>query len=136
MFRYLLVSVVIVISLTTATPSFAGEFQAIGFEAVSMGGAGVATARGSFAPYYNPALLAEHRNKTEVSLSAGIGLREISVADSIDNLADIDIEDTLNTLTDEINDSFPSMPSLASELVDDIKAIRGELASIPDTNGL
>ncbi len=136
MFRYLLVSVVIVISLTTATPSFAGEFQAIGFEAVSMGGAGVATARGSFAPYYNPALLAEHRNKTEVSLSAGIGLREISVADSIDNLADIDIEDTLNTLTDEINDSFPSMPSLASELVDDIKAIRGELASIPDTNGM
>ncbi|MBN2178011.1 MAG: conjugal transfer protein TraF [Deltaproteobacteria bacterium] len=136
MFRYLLVSLVIVISLTTATPSFAGEFQTIGFEAVSMGGAGVATASGSFAPYYNPALLAEHRNKTEVSLSAGIGLREINVADSIDNLADINIEDTLDTLRDEINSSFPDPPSLSSDLVDDIKAIRSELSSIPDTNGL
>ncbi|MBW2638044.1 MAG: conjugal transfer protein TraF [Deltaproteobacteria bacterium] len=136
MFRYLLVSVVIVISLTTATPAFAGEFQTIGFEAVSMGGAGVATASGSFAPYYNPALLAEHRNKTEVSLSAGIGLREINVADSIDKLADIDIEDTLNKLSDEIVFSFPNPPTLESDFVGDIKAIRSELSSIPDTNGL
>lgn len=129
-------SVVIVISLTAATPSFAGEFQTIGFEAVSMGGAGVASARGSFAPYYNPALLAEQRNKTEVSLSAGIGLREINVADSIDNLADIDIENTLDTLRDEIVSSWPNPPSLGSDLVDDIKGIRGELSSIPDMNGL
>jgi len=136
MFRKLFLSVVVVIALTTATPSYAGEFQAIGFEAVSMGGAGVALARGSFAPYYNPALLAEHRNKTEVSLSAGIGLREISVADSIDKLADIDIEDTLDLIEQQIISSLPSLPSLGSDLVADIKAIRSELSSIPDTNGL
>jgi len=50
MFRKLLMRVVVGIALTTATSSFAGEFQTIGFEAVSMGGAGVASARGEFCP--------------------------------------------------------------------------------------
>jgi len=52
---------------------------------------------GSFAPCYNPALLAENPNKREVSRTADSGLREINVADSIDNLSYIDIDNTLLT---------------------------------------
>jgi hypothetical protein len=132
MFRKMFLTMVIMIALMAATPSFATEFQAIGFEAISMGGAGVATARGSFAPYYNPALLAEHRNGVQVSLSAGIGLREINIADSIDTLADIGIDNKLEDLETQIKGS--STPG--NDLINDLKAIRSELSSIPDSNGL
>ena len=47
---------VVVAAILLATPILAVEFQPIGFESASMGGAGVASARGSYAPYYNPAL--------------------------------------------------------------------------------
>ncbi len=81
----------------------AAEFQSLGFESSSMGGAGVACAKGSFAPYYNPALLAEHRHKLEMALSVGVGIRENDLVDHIDSLAEIGITDTLQQLSDNLD---------------------------------
>jgi hypothetical protein len=71
--------------------AWAGEFQPIGFESIGMGGAGVANARGSMAGYYNPALLASSPNLIEVTVGAGAGVREFNLAESIDNLSDLDL---------------------------------------------
>ena len=79
MFKKLLIYFIPVMVLVLSVPSSAAEFQIIGFDSISMGGAGTALSRGSFASYYNPALLAEHKNGLEMSLSAGVGLREVSL---------------------------------------------------------
>ena len=76
MFRKLLIYLIPVIMLVPSAPSCAAEFQIIGFDSVSMGGAGTAMSRGSFATYYNPALLAEHKNGLEVSLLSLIHISE------------------------------------------------------------
>ena len=39
----------------------AGEFQSLGGNSMGMGGAGVASASGSLAGYYNPALLTQKK---------------------------------------------------------------------------
>lgn len=66
MTRRLNTAVVLFIScLLIGSNSSAAEFQSIGFDALSMGGAGVASSRGSYAPYFNPALLAVPRHKTD-----------------------------------------------------------------------
>jgi len=84
------------ISLLTGF-AFALQFQPLGFKSIGMGGAGVACASGSAAAYYNPALLAKHKYTTEISISAGIGAREINLIDPIDKLANqYDLSDTLD----------------------------------------
>ena len=76
--------IILAITAMLAMPSHAIEFQSLGFDAGSMGGAGVAAAKGSFAPYYNPALLPEQLNGFQMSVSTGIGIREVNVVDQID----------------------------------------------------
>jgi hypothetical protein len=77
----------VISALLALSGVFALEFQPIGFEAVGMGGAGVANAIGSASIYYNPALLAYNRYTAEFSLDAGVGVREINLIDHINNLA-------------------------------------------------
>ena len=76
----------------------ATEFQSIGFESLSMGGAGVASARGALAGYYNPALLTQRRFDTEMALGAGAGYREYNLADNIDTLSDLDLSGALDRI--------------------------------------
>ncbi|MDT8303521.1 MAG: conjugal transfer protein TraF [Sedimentisphaerales bacterium] len=121
--------------LVISAPSPAAEFHVIGFDSVSMGGAGTAVAGGSFAPYYNPALLPEHKNRVEVSLSAGVSLREANLAEPIDILADIDIEETLNNIEAELPTALP-LDGLPADLHNDVVTIQNTLFSIPDTNVL
>ncbi|MBN2845552.1 MAG: conjugal transfer protein TraF [Deltaproteobacteria bacterium] len=135
MFRKLLIYLIPVIMLVPSAPSCAAEFQIIGFDSVSMGGAGTAMSRGSFATYYNPALLAEHKNGLEVSLSAGLGLREVTLAESLDNLSDIGIEEALGNIENYLPTSLP-LNGLPADLRNDVIAIQDILFSIPDTNGL
>jgi len=133
-------------------PSHAIEFHSIGFIPTSMGGAGVATARGSLAPYYNPALLPENKNGMEVSVSGSMGYREINVVDHIDTLADIDIENTLDEIVSSAtradpNNIFADLINWAEKseykaglsnttVPDDLKLIKRELRALSQQNGL
>jgi len=92
-------SLVLITSLT-----FSLEFQPLGFRAVGMGGAGVASASGSNALYYNPALLAYHNYSAEFSLEAGIGGREINLINPLDKLVN---EDELDKTLDNITNRAP-----------------------------
>ena len=113
------------------TMVFAIEFQPIGFESLSMGGAGVASARGSFAVYYNPALLSEPVHGAEFALCVGVGAREVNLVDHIDKLADIDIENTFDLMEEEAPGGIAS-----SDVKDKINTIKNELQSIAEKNGL
>ncbi len=107
------------------------EFQPIGFESLSMGGAGVASSKGCFATYYNPALLAEHRHGAQFSLSVGAGLREVNLADHIDKLADIGVEDTI----DRIAQHAPNGTNSSTDR-QNIATIKEELRALSGQNGL
>lgn len=76
--------------------AWAVEFQAIGFESIGMGGAGVASARGSMAGYYNPALLAASPNLLDFVPGVGVGVREFNLSDNLDRLSNAGL-DTLFT---------------------------------------
>ena len=66
--RNLKVFIIFVFCIFLSVSVYAAEFQPLGFEALSMGGAGVASSKGSYAAYYNPALLAVPRHKIEISI--------------------------------------------------------------------
>ena len=128
-----LVSFLVVVSaIVLSTPALAVEFQPIGFESASMGGAGVASAKGSYAPYYNPALLAEHKHGAQISLSAGAGIREVNVVDHIDCLADIEIDETL----DQIANNAPHSGTNTESDRNNIATIKNELKALSESNGL
>jgi hypothetical protein len=100
---------------------------------ISMGGAGVASERGSFAPYYNPAMLAFRDHATEVSLSVSLGMREVNLADSIDKLAEIDLNESFS---DFANDNPQPGDPVPDYLQQDIATIQEQLLKLADENGL
>jgi len=107
------------------------EFHPIGYEAISMGGAGVASSRNSFSAYYNPALLPEHKNGFNVSLSLNYGYREVNLSDHVDNLADINIK----KLIEDVASSYPNGSAPAS-VAQSVATIKTELRALSDQNGL
>ena len=124
------------------------EFQSLGFDALSMGGAGVASSSGPFAPYYNPALLPEHKHKLQVSISAMAGYREVNVAEHIDALSEIDIEDTIDQLATGSGIDYSNLPTSAPNVGDsipvtaptdvknDVSTIKRELRALSVQNGI
>jgi F plasmid transfer operon protein TraF len=144
--------IVFVFCLLVAANSFAAEFQSIGFDALSMGGAGVASSRGSYATYYNPALLAVPKHKTEVALSAGIAFREVNLARHIDSISDLNFEESSFGSDDNVQGTLDWLASLSpSDLAENeiraaslsdhpaitnLKIIKRALAGLGDTNGL
>ncbi len=141
--NFLLIPVILLLHSTSA---YSAEFQTMGFMAASMGGAGVASSRGSFATYYNPALLSYYKHGCEISLSAGVGVREINLVDHIDTLADIDIDKTFIELKRLMLALDPSTDiervintgslSLTSNTVkSDVATIKRELRAISVVNG-
>jgi hypothetical protein len=97
-----------IITILATSALFGFEFQPLGFTSVGMGGAGVASAKGSNALYYNPALLAKHRYSAEFSLGVGIGGREYNLINRIDRLAN---EDDLTNTIDHIAKNAPKSGS-------------------------
>jgi len=90
-----------ILTILTASALFGLEFQPLGFTSVGMGGAGVASAKGSMALYYNPALLAKHKYTVEVSFAAGLGGREYNLINRIDKLAnEDDLQNTIDTIAE------------------------------------
>jgi len=153
MTRRLNTVVVLFIScLLIASNSSAAEFQSIGFDALSMGGAGVASSRGSYAPYFNPALLAVSRHKTEIALSAGVAFREVGLTRYIDDLSDLNFEDSSFENDDNVQGTLDWISSLSpSDLAENeiraaslsdhpaitnLKIIKRALAGLSDSNGL
>lgn len=122
-----MLTLMISLLIFAVNPCFSLEFQPLGFEPLSMGGAGVASAKGSYAPYYNPALLAEKKHATQVSLSVGVGIREVNLAEHIDTLAESDIGGTIDKLTGG---------NIDVTVLEDIKLIKSTLRSISQNNGL
>ncbi len=83
-----------------ASAASAMGFQPLGFESMGIGGAGVASATGSMAVYYNPALLSVNGHKTEVVLSGGAGVSEYNLAENLDRLSKDDFTGTLQRIAD------------------------------------
>jgi hypothetical protein len=97
-----------------------------------MGGAGVASARGSYAAYYNPALLARTRHGVEVSLAAGMGIREANLVAAADALADAGVDETLEALA-----KSPTVGNLVPAAIqENVRVIQEELGVLSDQNGL
>jgi hypothetical protein len=117
------------------------EFLPLDSLAISTGGAGVASASSSFGSYYNPALLAHHQTGFEWVTSVGAGIREFNLADHIDKLADVDINDTIDEIENEIQ-GIVWMPNTFEydlsndQIANDVKIIKRELGQISDNNGL
>jgi len=120
------------------------EFLPLDSIAISTGGAGVASASSSFGSYYNPALLANHQTGFEWVTSVGVGIREFNLADHIDELADVDINDTLDEIEKasndinwaQVNTSTKTVPLLSDTISNDVKIIKRELGLISDNNGV
>ncbi len=94
-----------------ASAASAMSFQPLGFESMGMGGAGVASATGSMAAYYNPALLSVNGHKTEVVLSGGVGVSEYNLAENLDRLSNDDFTGTLQRIADNAPNSGQNIPS-------------------------
>ncbi len=147
--RRVFVFSIFLVSLILNAPCHGSEFHPMGFEAISMGGVGVASASGSFAPYYNPALLAKYKQKLHIALSPALAFREINVVDSIDTLSNIDIDQTLQDLS---NLDFTNISSVTVEgqsvtvasgsqaeidrIQSNVRTIKNELSALAEQNGL
>ena len=132
--RYFKISLFIFAFILMATTAYPVEFQPIGFEALSMGGAGVASARGSYASYYNPALLVKHDHGTEVSLAGGIGIRELNVSKHIDTLSDIGIQESIDNIADPTHIAVPALNTVEDR--NNITTIKDTLRSLSGKNGV
>jgi hypothetical protein len=95
----------ILLSLSTIallTSANGTEFKPVGFKAVGMGGAGVASTRGSLSGYYNPALLQMSDSTTEISINGGASVSETNLIDNMEELEDIDISGSFDTIGQNI----------------------------------
>lgn len=92
-------AVLMALSITSVN---AMQFQALGYQAVGMGGAGVANSSGSVATYNNPALLAKSKYDVEVSLGGGISTHDHGAGASMQSLDDTGFLDTLDRVSQDI----------------------------------
>ncbi len=72
------------------------EFQTLGYKSTAMGSAGVASASGALAGYYNPALLAHTKNDVEVSLGIGMQYRDNGLGAKAAKLSDDGVIDAFD----------------------------------------
>jgi len=132
--RCILLNLLVMGFMLEALPCLAVEFAPIGSEAMSMGGAGVAASRGAYAPYYNPALLAESKNTVEFGFAVGVAVRELNLAEHIDTLSDLEIDEDFDILSENI--TTPVSAERLEQALDDIDLFRAELGRISRLNGL
>ena len=127
-------SLVTILSLSLLHGS---EFQSLGGLSTSMGGAGVASASGSLAGYYNPALLTQKKG-VEISLGVGAGIRENNIGESIDKLSNMNLTDSL----DRIGNNAPNITTNTlskkntQEDRDNIQEAQDILKNIGSNNGI
>lgn len=139
------ISITLCMVFGMAMTALGSGFRSLGNRSISMGGAGVAYSSGSYAAYFNPALLASHEYGMEIDVSFGAGFREDNVADHLDTLSDIGIEDSLDALSSmpypDISSIDPDSVVSGSGLMDealrgDFLTIQEELQAMSEQNGL
>jgi len=101
--------------LSCATALQAMQFQTIGYQAISMGGAGVANSADSVATYNNPALLAKAKYDVEISFGGGVSAHDHGAGASIQSLDDTGFLDTLDKASGDLT-------SLTQDDVDNLYA--------------
>lgn len=121
-------SMVTILSLSLLN---AGEFHSVGGTSISMGGAGVASASGSLAGYYNPALLTQTKG-VEVSLGLGAGVREANLGEHINTLSDLKLTDTV----DRIANNAPTSSTNSVTDRNNIVTAKKALNDIGNENGI
>ncbi len=125
--KKIVLSFVTVAMLTTLNGA---EFKPVGFKAVGLGGAGVASTRGSLSGYYNPALLRFSDHTTELSINVGARLREANLIDHMDILHKVDIQGTLSRIGNDINNTVSQTD------INNLKTAQSTLANIGTNNAL
>ena len=116
--------------VATLSTLYGGEFKPVGFKAVGLGGAGVASTRGSLSGYYNPALLRFSDHTTELSINAGVRIREANLIDHMDTLHKVDIDGTLSRIGSDINGTVSQTD------INNLKTAQNTLANIGTNNAL
>lgn len=123
--KHINILIITVAVILMSSPAYAIEFAPVGSEELSMGGAGVASARSAYAPYYNPALLAEYKNNVDIAFAAGASVRDVDLAKQIDELSDLDIYGSIENISQN-----------PTKYVNNIENSINILSSIPEENGL
>jgi hypothetical protein len=113
----------------------AGEFHALGGNSMSMGGAGVASASGSLAGYYNPALLTQKKG-VEVSIGVGLGIRESNIGEQINTLSDMNLNDVVDRIANNAQDGTPKSGQNNPADTKNIVKAQEILSDIGDKNGI
>ncbi len=90
-----------VITALCITSASAMQFQTLGYQAIGMGGAGVANSSGSVATYNNPALLAKTTYDVEISLGGGISTYDHGAGASFKALDDSGFMDTMDKISND-----------------------------------
>jgi len=119
-----------IITALTLSSLSAGEFHSLGHYSTSMGGVGVASAKGSMAGYFNPALLTQNKTKVEVALGVGAAVRENNIGEQLDTLEKLELTDTLDRIANNIGGTNTQADR------DNIKEAKKVLESIGSNNGL
>jgi hypothetical protein len=119
------------VTVATLTTLNGVEFKPVGFKAVGLGGAGVASTRGSLSGYYNPALLRFSDHTTELSINVGARLREANLINHMDTLHKVDIQGTLNNIGTNILSGTATQTDL-----NNLKTAQNTLANIGTDNAL
>jgi hypothetical protein len=133
--KRLLVTAIILAGVFIFNNASAIEFMPVGSDSISMGGAGVASAKGGYAPYYNPALLAGYKNNTDIVFAVSAGMRNINLADKIDKLADMKVEDSIDSLSNIDPTDLSKVEQYRSDIVN-VGNFINELLTIDTKNGL
>jgi len=95
-------SIITATLLGTTLSLQAMQFQTIGYQAISMGGAGVANSSGSFATYNNPALLAKAKYDVEIALGGGLSTHDHGAGASMQSLEDSGFLDTVDKASNNV----------------------------------
>ena len=117
--------------LLVAASLQAYEFQPLGFKATAMGGTGVASAPGSLAGYYNPALLGLDRNSIDISIGGAVQVRDNGLLPKVQKLSDDGFIDAI----DNVADSFESFTIVAGVSEEDEEAILSGIETIKTMDG-
>jgi len=132
-YKKISLSAIAILSLTSLN---AYEMKPVGFKATGLGGAGVASSRGSMATYYNPALLGMSDYTAEVSLNLGVGVRENKLMNAVDQLNNLKLTDSIDAVKDIKSSSYATSSAEQQAALDNIEESIDILNKIPVANGL
>jgi hypothetical protein len=114
---------ILALSGVLASSLFALQEQNLDYISMSMGDAGVATSYGSMSAYLNPALVNNKDNKrTEIGISAGIGIQEHELGDPLYKLDEAEVGDTLDKIANGEGDN-PDTKDKANQITAALKEL-------------